>query len=108
MKVDVDRARRKVTFLYKLEDGVAEGSFGMHCAAMCGIPDKVVARAEVAAREWEHTSRLKEKLEVERKGTYLPLGLQSDVAWMLRDGPNGVDGIAERALEVLMREVALL
>lgn len=29
MKIDVDNANRNITFLYKLEDGVAEGSFGM-------------------------------------------------------------------------------
>ncbi|KAK0647080.1 DNA mismatch repair protein MutS [Cercophora newfieldiana] len=53
MQVLVDDAERRVTFLYKLEDGVAESSFGMHCAAMCGIPIGVVERAEVAAREFE-------------------------------------------------------
>src|SRR5947209_446552 len=40
MKILVDDEKRKVTFLYKLEEGVAEGSFGMHCASMCGIPTK--------------------------------------------------------------------
>jgi DNA mismatch repair protein MSH6 len=29
MKIDVDDVNRNITFLYKLEDGVAEGSFGM-------------------------------------------------------------------------------
>jgi DNA mismatch repair ATPase MutS len=29
MQISVDDENRKVTFLYKLEDGVAEGSFGM-------------------------------------------------------------------------------
>ncbi|KAI4173967.1 MAG: hypothetical protein LQ348_006446, partial [Seirophora lacunosa] len=52
MRVRVDDERRSVTFLYKLEDGVAEGSYGMHCAAMCGIPAAVVGRAEAAAKEW--------------------------------------------------------
>lgn len=85
MAIHVDDENRRVTFLYKLESGVAEGSFGMHCAAMCGIPTSVIERAEVAAKEWEHTSRLKESLEVARKGCYVPLGMQSDVAWLLRD-----------------------
>ncbi|KAL8814089.1 MAG: hypothetical protein Q9223_006660, partial [Gallowayella weberi] len=57
MQIDVDDQERRVTFLYKLEDGVAEGSYGMHCASMCGIPRKVVERAEGAAREWEHTGK---------------------------------------------------
>lgn len=103
MRIHVDDANRRVTFLYKLEDGVAEGSFGMHCASMCGIPAKVVERAEVAAREWEHTSRLKESLDVARRGCWVPLGVQSDVAWLLREGVEKAGG--ERGFEVFMRAV---
>lgn len=84
MQIHVDDENRRVTFLYKLEEGVAEGSFGMHCASMCGIPAKVVDRAEVAAREWEHTSRLKESLEAAKGKCYVPLGMQSDVSWLLK------------------------
>jgi DNA mismatch repair protein MSH6 len=103
MAIDVDEAARRVTFLYRLEEGVAEGSFGMHCASMCGIPRKVIERAEVAAREWEHTSRLKESLEVARRACYVPLGFQSDVAWMLR-GAIG-EGVEERGVEVLLKAI---
>jgi DNA mismatch repair protein MSH6 len=103
MQIDVDAAQRRVTFLYKLEDGVAEGSFGMHCASMCGIPSKVVERAEVAAREWEHTSRLRESLESARGGGWVELGWQSDVAWLLREGVGEVVG--ERGVDVLRRAV---
>ncbi|KAI9715476.1 MAG: hypothetical protein M1812_005952 [Candelaria pacifica] len=102
MQIHVDEQNRQVTFLYKLEDGVAEGSFGMHCAAMCGIPSKIVDRAEIAAKEWEHTSRLKESLEKARSGCYVPLGMQSDVAWMLREGLQGVD---EKAIGVLLKAI---
>ncbi|KAH0565367.1 hypothetical protein GP486_001232 [Trichoglossum hirsutum] len=105
MQIHVDDDHRRVTFLYKLEDGVAEGSFGMHCAAMCGISAKVIDRAEVAAREWEHTSKLKESLEKARNRVYVPLGLQSDVAWLLRDGITGVD---QRALGVVMKAIEAL
>ncbi len=104
MQIDVDAAQRRVTFLYKLEDGVAEGSFGMHCASMCGIPSKVVERAEVAAREWEHTSRLRESLESARGGGWVELGWQSDVAWLLREVVGEVVG--ERGVDVLRRAVA--
>ncbi|KAH6663257.1 DNA mismatch repair protein msh6 [Plectosphaerella plurivora] len=101
MQIDVDEANRRVTFLYRLEDGVAEGSFGMHCAAMCGINDRVINRAEVAAREWEHTSRLKESLDKAKSGCYIPLGMLSDVATLLRgDDMDGVD-ILLRAVEAL-------
>ena len=110
MQIHVDEAERRVTFLYKLEEGVAEGSFGMHCASMCGIPARVIERAEVAAKEWEHTSRLKESLEVAKQGCFIPLGLLSDVAWMLKDrsAEEEGDGVGERGLEVLKRAIEAL
>ncbi|KAF7867339.1 hypothetical protein EAF04_005422 [Stromatinia cepivora] len=119
MAIEVDDESRSVLFLYKLENGVAEGSFGMHCASMCGIPRKVVDRAEVAAREWEYTSRLGESLERARgeKGIYLPLGVLSDVAWCLKEaGTNGKrpdveneeSGISERGLDCLLRAIEAL
>ncbi|KAH6720735.1 muts domain V-domain-containing protein [Leptodontidium sp. 2 PMI_412] len=110
MQIHVDEDNRRVTFLYKLEDGVAEGSFGMHCAAMCGIPSKVIDRAEVAAKEWEHTSRLKESLEKARSGCYIPLGVQSDVSWILKQAMGGSleDGVEDRGLEVLMKAISRL
>lgn len=106
MQIDVDEAERRVTFLYKLEDGVAEGSFGMHCAAMCGIADKVIERAEVAAREWEHTSRLKESLDKAKQGCYIPLGVLSDVAALLDDEKG--EGITLKGMDVLMRAIEAL
>ena len=105
MQIDVDEAERRVTFLYRLEDGVAEGSFGMHCASMCGIPGKVVERAEVAAREWEHTSRLKESLERAKLGCYIPLGVLSDVASLVA---GREEEVGERAVEVLLRAIEAL
>ncbi|KAH8816378.1 muts domain V-domain-containing protein [Xylogone sp. PMI_703] len=103
MQIQVDEDNRQVTFLYKLEAGVAEGSFGMHCAAMCGIPSKVIDRAETAAREWEHTSRLKESLEKARSGCYIPLGIQSDVSWILKE--NIGKGVEDIGLNVLIRAI---
>ncbi|KAB8287896.1 hypothetical protein EYC80_010254 [Monilinia laxa] len=119
MAIEVDNDSRSVLFLYKLENGVAEGSFGMHCASMCGIPKKIVDRAEVAAKEQEYTSRLGESMKRARgeKGTYLPLGVLSDVAWCLREagtkekrveteGEGG--GISERGLDCLLRAIEAL
>ena len=107
MRIHVDESSKSITFLYKLEEGVAEGSFGMHCAAMCGIPDKIIKNAEKAAQEWEHTSRLGERMEVKREegGVYVPLGIQSDVAWALREG---LEGVGDRALDVLREAIAAL
>ena len=103
MRIHVDDANRRVTFLYKLEDGVAEGSFGMHCASMCGIAEKVVEAAEVAARQWEHTAKIKESLDVARRGCWIPLGVQSDVAWMLGEGLD--DAVGARGVDVLRRAI---
>ncbi|PYH36319.1 mismatch repair ATPase MSH6 [Aspergillus neoniger CBS 115656] len=112
MRIHVDDEERRVTFLYKLEDGVAEGSFGMHCAAMCGIPDKVIERAEVAAKQWEHTSRLKESLERRKGGGLVGMGWWSDVAWALRDtmaeSEEGAQEVSDRSLEVLRKAIEAL
>lgn len=104
MAVQVDGDAREVTFLYRLEDGVAEGSYGMHCAAMCGIPEKVIERAEEAARSWEHTGRIKESLERAKESTWLPLGMLSDVSWLLK----GEGEVTEGSLEVLRKGIAAL
>lgn len=105
MRIHVNDEERRVTFLYKLEDGVAEGSFGMHCASMCGIPNKVVERAEIAAKQWEHTSRLRDSLERRKDGGFIGLGWWSDVAWMLKDR-NGADGNdMERGLSILLKAI---
>lgn len=104
MRIQVDDEARRVTFLYKLEDGVAEGSFGMHCAAMCGVPPKVVERAEVAAKKWEWTGQLKQRVEVAREGGLVPLGWMSDVAWLLRE--EGGSGVSDRGLNVLRQAIS--
>lgn len=113
MKIHVDDEERRITFLYKLEDGIAEGSFGMHCASMCGIPNKVIERAESAASQWEHTSRLKEDLERRKGGGFVGLGWWSDVAWALResvgdDAGPGDGEISDTGLEVLRKAIEAL
>ncbi|KAK5163093.1 DNA mismatch repair protein msh6 [Saxophila tyrrhenica] len=114
MAVQVEHDIRDVTFLYKLEAGVAEGSYGMHCAAMCGIPDKVIARAEEAAQSWEHTGRIRESVEKARESTWMPLGLLSDLSQMMKGGgvveeeEEDGKGVSERSLEVMRRAIAAL
>lgn len=110
MAIHVDDEERRVTFLYQLEEGVAEGSFGMHCASMCGIPREVVDRAEDAAKEWEYTGRLKTKAET-RGASELSLGTLSDVAWILKASEGSLgqeEGVGQRGLEVLRRAIAAL
>ncbi|SJM82212.1 probable DNA mismatch repair protein MSH6 [Zygosaccharomyces bailii] len=85
MSILVDEETRNVTFLYKLEDGQSEGSFGMHVASMCGIPKQVVESARNAADTLEHTSKMikQRKLATEEVQGLVPLGLQSDFARMV-------------------------
>ena len=108
MAILVDDAERRITFLYKLEDGIAEGSFGMHCAAMCGIRSVVIERAEEAAEEWEHTSRIGRKLKdggnVDMQGREAPLGVVSDVMGILREDEE----VDDRVLEGLMGAIERL
>lgn len=79
MSILVDPESKKITFLYKLEKGKSNGSFGMHVATMCGIPREIVENAEVAAKNWEHTSKLhKSNLN---SLSNIPLGLESDFSW---------------------------
>ncbi|KAL9621161.1 MAG: hypothetical protein Q9160_004412 [Pyrenula sp. 1 TL-2023] len=97
MKILVDEEERRVTFLYKLEEGVAEGSFGMHCASMCGISRGVVERAEVVAEEREVG-----KVKSTESTDALQLGLLSDLSYLIRDDEeNSADDEAhEKAEEV--------
>ena len=39
-----------VTYLYKVKPGLAEKSFGIYCAKVCGIPQNVIQRAECIAQ----------------------------------------------------------
>lgn len=80
MAILVDALSRNITFLYKAERGTAPGSFGMSVAAMCGVASDIVDRAEIAAREYEQTSKLKQEHD-RQKANKLSLGLQSDFVW---------------------------
>ena len=110
MAILVDDADRRVTFLYKLEEGTAEGSFGMHCASMCGISEEVIKRAEDAAKEWEisHVMHAKKPSGGEdsddgkEREKEVPLGVLSDLAWILKgeEGDSETDG---KDLEVLIK-----
>ena len=111
MSILVDEEEKRVTFLYKLEEGVAEGSFGMHCAAMCGISGAVIERAEEAAREWEMGSRvgraLKSSVNGKEEESAVPLGMLSDLKVLLAQGEEMQDEneeeMRDRELEVLVR-----
>ncbi|KAG7660679.1 MSH6 [[Candida] subhashii] len=89
MGIIIDNHSRNITFLYKLEEGTAPGSFGMNVASMCGIADSIVDNAELAAKHYEQTSKLKkssnEDVAIDNE---LSLGLQSDFVWLSKDQLN--------------------
>ncbi|KAJ9640182.1 DNA mismatch repair protein msh6 [Knufia peltigerae] len=116
MSILVDDENRRVTFLYKLESGTAEGSFGMHCASMCGIAPGIVDRAEEAAKQWEYTSLMARRLkggagtedgeDGQGKEREVPLGLLSDLAWMLNEERGGE--ICDGGIDALVKCIEAL
>ena len=43
----------KVTFLYKVQGGACDRSFGLNVAQMAGVPDRVVQRSGMLSHEFE-------------------------------------------------------
>ena len=106
MAILCDEENKNVTFLYKLVDGLSEGSFGMHVANMCGIPKEIVDNAIVAADELEHTSKVLKMLKNGRtkqgsegtnvdSSTLVPLGVQTDFVRIIEYGINNLHGCGE-------------
>ena len=66
----------------------------------------------VKAKQWEHTSRLKESLERRKGGGLVGLGWWSDVAWALRESVTDEDSnagdVSDRGLDVLMKAIEAL
>ena len=82
MGVLTEPGKREVVFLYKLEDGAAEKSYGLNVAAMARIPAEVIEVAEQAAKRFEEQQQ-------QRCGGpsihdhVMPLALESDVEWLI-------------------------
>ena len=97
----------QLTFLYKLVDGIATGSFGTHVATLAGVPEDVVDRAAVVSADFANTFRA--KIEGRRKaagpGSRLPLVVQADFAFLhaLTTGSRTLEDSADpaRARDVL-------
>ncbi|KAJ2689000.1 DNA mismatch repair protein msh6 [Coemansia spiralis] len=96
MACAVNEEEHRVTFLYRLQRGVASKSHGMNVAAMAGVPIPIVQRASAVAAQFE--LRLKQRQLTKatpHAGAELsdadsndeslaPLSIQSDFANLLR------------------------
>ncbi|KAI0461024.1 hypothetical protein LJB42_001354 [Komagataella kurtzmanii] len=106
MAILVDESSKTITFLYKLEKGASNGSFGMHVATMCGIPKEIVDNVEIAAKNLKHNSMI---TQVSKAG--VSLGLQSDISWLTagKDIGAGItkynEKIRKKGLEYILQMI---
>ena len=64
---DNGKAKREVTLLYKVEEGVCDQSFGIHVAELVRFPEKVVNMAKRKADELEDFTSKHETISYEKK-----------------------------------------
>jgi DNA mismatch repair protein MutS len=55
--VAVEESDGKVTFLYKVKDGKANRSYGIHVASLAKLPEAVIERAKMLLKGFENTRR---------------------------------------------------
>ncbi|ORY88074.1 muts domain V-domain-containing protein [Leucosporidium creatinivorum] len=114
MQTQVDDDTRAVVFLYKLINGSSPKSYGPHVASMAGLPDTLVQRAISISKQFETTSRARER-EM-RANESLPLTLQADAAFLvhfaklglaevLQNGKGMEKGQLRRTLEIIREGV---
>ena len=53
MACKVNESEKRVTFLYRLTEGVCPKSYGMNVAAMAGLPHEIIEVAEKVANDFE-------------------------------------------------------
>jgi DNA mismatch repair protein MutS len=56
LTVKVEEWQNQIVFLHKVIEGVADRSYGVHVAALAGLPKTVVSRAETVLRGLEQKS----------------------------------------------------
>ncbi|KAK4049028.1 DNA mismatch repair protein msh6 [Microbotryomycetes sp. JL201] len=82
MQTQVDDETHAVIFLYKLVDGVSPKSYGPRIASLAGMSDTLVQRATDISKEFETSSRARERRV--RANETLPLTAQADAAFLLK------------------------
>jgi len=65
-RMAVKKEGKEINFLYTLEEGIAEGSFGIDVARSAGLPEEIIKRAE-SILESLHTNSGERDIEVLEK-----------------------------------------
>jgi DNA mismatch repair protein MutS len=55
--VDVHEEDEKITFLYKVKDGRADRSYGIHVASLAKLPESVIERAKELLKGFEQSKK---------------------------------------------------
>ncbi|GAA5904211.1 mismatch repair ATPase MSH6 [Sporobolomyces salmoneus] len=110
MQTHVNDETREVVFLYKLVDGAAPKSYGPHVASMAGLSDTIVERAIAISKQFETTSKARERQQ--RANESLPLTSQADAAFLMQLAELKVsgfeEGIESRKRSQLRRTLAIM
>ncbi|GMF49292.1 unnamed protein product [Phytophthora fragariaefolia] len=80
---------RKVTFLYKLEDGMCPKSYGINVAMLAKLPDEVIECAARKSEQFERSLQENSHLELET------LRLAQKVKEALAEGEAGMDKLKQ-------------
>ena len=59
-----DTEQKLITFLYKLKPGRCPRSYGMNVARLAGIPEPIVQKAEIVAKNFEDEQKTKEQVSM--------------------------------------------
>jgi DNA mismatch repair protein MSH6 len=99
----VDDVNKQVTFLYTLVSGVCPQSYGMNVARLAGVPDAIVQRAEVVARDFEKTHGLDERVIGNHGRGALKLSRLADFALLGHLLKNHAETNSRRLFDLLQR-----
>ncbi len=89
----VKESGEQVTFLRKLIPGAADTSYGIYCARIAGLPERIISRSYELLSQYEHRSIKQEPVTAELK---IPASLQgqstastASIATLVKEGDDG-------------------